>query len=127
MAEITTRRLSSKRLVNGPSPVESKWPALLGSMVDDVSRVVELELELLQARLGRSMMAMTDHAIAGLMLLYAAIIGGSFLLAALVLWLHEERMAWSQCFAIGGVATIVVGLAAYAIVKGLAPAAESKT
>jgi putative superfamily III holin-X len=124
MAEITSRRPSSAGVLNGSSRVEAEWRALLGSMLEDVSHIVELELKLLEARLGRSMMAMTDRAIAGLILLYAAMICSSCLLAALILLLHEG-IAWWQCFAIAGVVTMVGGLSVYAIMRGSPPPTEN--
>ncbi|MBF6570335.1 MAG: hypothetical protein IVW54_15810 [Candidatus Binataceae bacterium] len=123
MAEIATKQPSSAGLPNGSSRGDAEWATLLGRMLEDVSRLIELELKLLEARLGRSMIAMTDRAIAGLILLYAGVIGGSCLLAALILLLHE-RMAWWQCSAIAGIITLVGGLAVYAFIKG-SPAHES--
>jgi hypothetical protein len=126
MAEITTKRPSSAGLARS-SRVEAEWATLLGSMLEDASRVVELELKLLEAKLGRSMMAMTDRAIAGLVLLSAGMIGGSCLLAALILLLHEQ-MAWWQSFTIAGVITLVCGLTVYAFIKGSAvPVENDKT
>jgi MFS family permease len=68
---------------------------------------------------------MADRAIAGLMILCAGVIGGSCLLAALILLLHGW-MVWWQCFAIGGVVTIVCALAVNASMKGSSVPAESK-
>ncbi|MGH7914854.1 MAG: phage holin family protein, partial [Candidatus Binataceae bacterium] len=82
----------------------------------DLSRVIQLELQLIEARIAPSLMATADRAIAGLVILSAAIIGGSCLLAALILLLHEW-IRWWQCFAVGGLVAIACGIVAYLIVR----------
>jgi hypothetical protein len=90
---------------NRPSEDELQWPTLLGRMLEDLSRIFQLELQLLEARLGPSLMAVADRAIGALVILYAGVIGGSCLVAALILLLHTW-LVWWQCFAIGGLATL---------------------
>lgn len=107
---IGMRRHERSAPANGSSGVSVEWPTLLGRMLEDVSRVIQLELQLLEARLAPSLTAMADRAIAGLMLLYAGVIGGSCLLAALILLLHDW-MLWWQCFALGGIVTIACAFA----------------
>src|ERR1700676_3175318 len=118
---ITTQRheRSHERsaVVNGSPAVNTEWPTLLGRMLEDVSRVMQVELQLLEAKLAPSLMAMADRAIAGLMILYAGVIGASCLLAALILFLHRW-MEWWRCFAIAGVVTIACALAVYASING---------
>ncbi|MGH6878259.1 MAG: hypothetical protein ACREHV_12930, partial [Rhizomicrobium sp.] len=64
-------------------------------MLEDLSHVIQLELQLLEARITPSLMAMTDRALAGLVVLCAGVIGGVCLLAALILLLHEGmQMQW---------------------------------
>jgi hypothetical protein len=84
-----------------------------------------LELQLLEAKLAPSLMAMGDRAIAGLMILYASVIGASCLLAALILFLHRW-MEWWECFAIAGVVTIVCALVIHAGVNGSSGSTETK-
>jgi hypothetical protein len=88
-------------------------------MLEDLSRVIQLELQLLEARIAPSLMAMADRAIAGLVILCAGVIGGSCLLAALILLLHQW-MQWWECLAIAGIAAIGCGLVAYMSVKNTA-------
>jgi len=116
MAEITLPRRNTTS-TNGAANEHAELPGLLSRVLEDGSRVIELELQLLEAKLASSMMAMIDRAIAGLIILYASTIGGSCLLAALILLLHGW-MPWWQCFAIGGVVTIVCGLIVQALIKG---------
>jgi CDP-diglyceride synthetase len=47
------------------------------------------------------------------------VIGGSCLLAAFILWLHQW-MPWWQCFGAGGIVAIVCGVVGYTIASGLA-------
>lgn len=101
--------------ING-SETGGEWPTLLGRMLEDLSRVIQLELQLLEARIAPSLMAMADRAIAGLVILCAGVIGGSCLLAALIVLLHEW-MRWWQCLATGGIVAIACGLVAYLSVK----------
>jgi hypothetical protein len=122
---ITTQQHERSAAVNGSSAVNAEWPTLLGRMLEDVSRVIQLELQLLEAKLAPSLMAMADRAIAGLVLLYAGVIGASCLLAALILLLHRW-MEWWECFAIAGVVTIVCALAIYASINGSSGSTESK-
>jgi Putative Actinobacterial Holin-X, holin superfamily III len=122
---ITTQRQERSAAVNGSPAVNAEWPTLLGRMLEDVSRVIQLELQLLEAKLAPSLMAMADRAIAGLMILYAGVIGASCLLAALILFLHRW-MEWWQCFAIAGVVTIACALAVYASINGSSGSTETK-
>jgi hypothetical protein len=90
-------------------------------MLEDLAHVIQLELQLLEARIAPSLMAMADRALAGLVILCAGVIGGSCLLAALILLLHEGmRMQWWGCLAIGGIVAIACGLVAYMSVKNTA-------
>jgi hypothetical protein len=115
---ITTRQHQPSAPVNG-SETGAEWPTLLGRMLEDLSRVIQLELQLLEARIAPSLMAMADRAIAGLVILCAGVIGGSCLLAALILLLHQW-MQWWECLAIAGIAAIGCGLVAYMSVKNTA-------
>jgi len=116
MVEITPHQ-SNSTITNSPSRNKVESPGLLSRVLEDGSRVIQLELQLLEARLASSMIAMTDRAIAALIILYAGMIGGSCILAALILLLHGW-MPWWQCFAIGGVFMIVCGLIVHAIIMG---------
>jgi hypothetical protein len=110
-------RKPDSRVANGVAESHAELPGLLSRLLEDGSRVIELELQLLEEKLASSMMAMIDRGIAGLITLYASMIGGSCLLAALILLLHGW-MPWWQCFAIGGVVTIVSGFIVNALIGG---------
>lgn len=114
-SEITTRQYQRDPAAN-EEEVAPHWPTLLGRMLEDVSRVIELELKLLEARIAPALITMAERAIAGLVILSAGIIAGACLLTALIMLLHEW-MPWWQCFGIGGLVAIVCGLIAYASVR----------
>jgi len=95
-------------------------------MLEDLSRIIRLELQLLEARIAPSLTGMADRAIAALVILFAGVIGGSCLLAALILLLHEW-MKWWQSFAIGGVVALACGFAAHSIIKRPSAVTEPKT
>lgn len=121
---VATRLHQRSAPTNGAETV-AQWPTLLGRMLEDLSRVMRLELQLLGARIAPSLVAMVDRALAGLVLLFAGVISGSCLLAALILLLHE-RMQWWQCFTIGGVVAIACGIAIYASVTSSLEPSELK-
>ncbi len=112
---IATRQHQPSAPANG-SETGAELPTLLGRMLEDLSRVIQLELQLLEARIAPSLMAMADRAIAGLVILCAGVIGGSCLLAALIPLLHQW-MQWWECLAIAGIVAIGCGLGAYLSVK----------
>lgn len=91
---------------DGSPSDEVKWPVLLGRTLEDLAHIFQLELRLMGAKVPPLMMAVADRAIGALVILYLGIIGGSCLLAALILLLHLW-LAWWECFAVGGVVTLV--------------------
>jgi hypothetical protein len=118
------RQHSAETLENSGTTAE--WSTLLGRMLEDLSRIIRLELQLLEARIAPSLTGMADRAIAALVILFASVIGGSCLLAAFILLLHEW-MKWWQSFAIGGVVALACGFAAYSIIKRPSAVTEPKT
>lgn len=118
--ETATPRQPHNAAAHDPETAE-QWPTLFGRMFEDFSRVVQLELQLLEARVARSLTALADRVIAALMILYAGVVAGCCLLTALILLLHEW-MRWWQCFAIGGLIAFACGVAVYlGVTTSLAP------
>jgi hypothetical protein len=78
------------------------WPTLLGRVLEDLSRVIQLEVRLLEAKIAPAVSATADRLLAGLVVLCAGAMAGACFLAAFVLLLHKWMPLW-QCFAIGGV------------------------
>jgi hypothetical protein len=108
-----------------PLKTETEWSTLLSRMLEDLSRIIRLELQLLEARIVPSLTGLADRAIAALVILFAGLIGGSCFLAALILLLHEW-MKWWKALAIGGVVAIACGFIAYSVIKRPA-VTETKT
>ena len=92
---ITTQRHERSAVVNGSPAVNTEWPTLLGRMLEDVSRVIQLELQLLEAKLTPSMMAMADRAIAGLIMLFAGVIGDTLGIETVMYILAAAILAFS--------------------------------
>ena len=102
-----------------------QWATLLSRMLEDLSRIIRLELELLEARVAPSVVALGDRLIAGLVLVCASAAAGCCLLAALILLLHQW-MPWWQAFGVGGLVTITCGLVVYFGVKSSAVPAKKE-
>src|SRR5580692_415072 len=108
------------------SGTATEWSTWLGRMLEDLSRIIRLELQLLEARIAPSLTGMADRAIAALVILFAGVIGGSCLLAAFILLL-DEWLKWWQSFAIGGVVALACGFLAYSVIKRPSAVTETKT
>lgn len=120
-----TNRHELRTPANGSSPGEVEWPRLLGRMLEDLAHIFQLELRLVEAKVPPLMMAVADRAVAALLILYFGVIGGSCLLAALILLLHRW-LVWWQCFAVGGVVTLVCALVAHISMSSSSAPTESK-
>jgi hypothetical protein len=121
MGSGTTTPNNQHSLPGNLPETSTEWPALLGRMLEDLSRVIRLELQLLEARIAPSLTTIVDRAIASLVILGASAIGALFLLAALVLFLHERAlMQWWECLGIGGVVAFCCGLVAYVSLRARA-------
>ncbi|HLK88082.1 MAG TPA: phage holin family protein [Candidatus Binataceae bacterium] len=89
---------------------------MLTRMLEDLVRVLQLELRLLEAEVARALSATVDRTIAALILLYLSSLAGSFLLVALAFLLHTW-LPWWLCFALSGVAALLCGAIAYATIS----------
>lgn len=90
-------------------------PSLLTRMLEDLVRVLQLELRLVEAEVARALAATVDRTIAALILLYVGALTGSFLAVALAFLLHTW-LPWWLCFALSGVAALICGAIAYAAI-----------
>ncbi len=118
-----TRQYQRSTAANG-SATAAEWTTLLGRMLEDLSRVIQLELQLVEARIAPALVAMADRAIAGLVMVCAGVIAGACLLAALILLLHIW-LQWWECFAIAGVVALICALVARTGMKS--PTAQAET
>jgi hypothetical protein len=104
----TNKDNSNLQLVSGEQP---NWPELLSRTVEDVSRIVRTEIELLEVTLKRVITAQAEK-IAGVVILLVALSYGSlFLLGGLVLLLHLWLAWWLAMLITGGV-IVGAGIAA---------------
>jgi hypothetical protein len=101
----------------------SDWSSLLGRVVEDLSRIFQLELRLLESRMALSLSAMADRAFAAMIVVFAGAIGGCCLLTALIMLLHQW-LPWWQSLAISGGVPIAAGVIAYAVLNCSVPPAE---
>jgi hypothetical protein len=87
----------------------ANWPELLSKTIEDLSRIVRTEMELVVAKLGLLLEAQTDK-IAGMVFLVVALSYGSlFLLGGIVLLIHLW-LAWWLSFLITGAAIVLAGV-----------------
>jgi len=93
---------------------EPGWPKLMARMMEDITRS---ELQRFEANLGASLRAAVDRVIASLFLIVSAVIGGSCLLAALILLL-SQWLPWWLSFAVAGLAIIALGEIIYTRHRG---------
>lgn len=77
------------------------WTALVGRMLDDVVRIVEAETKLLEVNLSAALTAAFDRAVGQLLGALVMLLGGTCLLAALIMLLHTWLALW-QALAISG-------------------------
>jgi hypothetical protein len=116
---VQTRNYQRSASGNG----SEQWATLLSRVLEDLSRIIRLELELLEARVTPSVAAMGERLIASLILVCAGAVAGCCILAALILLLHQW-IPWWQAFGVGGLVTMVCGLIVYANLSR--PAASAK-
>jgi hypothetical protein len=97
---------------------------LLGRMLDDASRVFQLELRLLEVRMSSAMTVAADRAMGALAMIFAGAIGSICLLAAFIIWLHKSFESW-QSLALGGAAALLVAIALCVAMKLMIPHNQS--
>src|SRR6516225_6535226 len=96
--------------------------ALPGRILENLAHIFQLELRLLESRITLSLTEMVNHALAGLVVLFASAVGGCCLLTALIMVLHQWLLWW-QNLAIGGGMAIATGAIAHASLSRSAPQA----
>jgi len=85
------------------------WPNLIGQAVDDLSRILHSEADILQTRLGDSIRSGLNHSaeVVALLALFLWSIG--FLLLGVILFLHQWLPLWFA-FGVVGLCTISVAI-----------------
>jgi hypothetical protein len=112
-------------VTNGLSGAAPEWPTLLGRTLEDVGRVIQLDIQLLEAKFSHALNATVDRAIAHVLVLYISVLGGSCLLASLIFLIHEW-LPWWICFVTVGTVVVTFSLVMHLRMKGSLNLAESK-
>ena len=89
-------------------PESNEWPALIGRIIGDFTRIVHTEIRLFQASLNPIFSTAVDRLIGNALALVGFVIGGLCLLIALVLFLHKW-MGWDAAFAVTGAVSLIAG------------------
>ena len=92
------------------------WSTLLGQAIDDVSRILRSEAEIVQTRIGAALKTSIAASLAILPPLILVIWGAACLLLASVLLLHEWVPLW-QAFGIAGLCLMTIGAASALIIR----------
>jgi VIT1/CCC1 family predicted Fe2+/Mn2+ transporter len=82
--------------------------ALAGRLLDDLVRIIEAEVKLLEVNFGSALTASLDRAVGRLLAVLLGLLGGACLLAALIMLLHEWLRLWLS-LAISGAVAIAAG------------------
>jgi hypothetical protein len=94
-----------------PAPgTEGDWSTLVGKAIDDVSRIIQSEIGLLETTLRAVVEEQTDYALANLATVAVMICAAICMLGALILLLHQW-LQWWLAFAIAGLVASAVGIA----------------
>jgi putative superfamily III holin-X len=101
---------------NGAQGTHPDWATLVAQAVDDVSRILHSEAELLQINLTSKLRSQIDYAAATFAMVAAFICAAICVLAAVILLLHQSFVRWQgfpwwQALTIGAFLMLVVGIA----------------
>ncbi len=89
---------------------EGDWSTLVGRAIEDVSRIIQSEIGLLETTLRSVVEEQTDYALANLAAVAVMICAAICMLGGLILFLHQW-LQWWLAFAIAGLAASAVGIA----------------
>jgi hypothetical protein len=97
---INEKKLLRHELISAEHP---NWPEILSNTVGDVSRIVRIEIELLELKLKHILEAQTEKVVGVLILLVTLIYGSLFLFGGAILLLHLWLAWWLSLVVTGGV------------------------
>jgi uncharacterized membrane protein YqjE len=89
-------------------PESNEWPALVGRIIGDVTRIIHTEIRLFQAGLNPILSTAVDRLLGNVLALVAFIAGGLCLLIALVVFL-QKWIGWDAALLVTGVISLVAG------------------
>jgi hypothetical protein len=111
-----------ERMPKKPAPAddaaagtEGDWSTLVGRAIEDVSRIIQSEIGLLETTLRAVVEEQTDYALANLAAVAVMICAALCMLVALILFLHQWLQLW-LAFAIAGIVASTAGIAIHAAV-----------
>jgi hypothetical protein len=107
------------REINGAPAKYPDWPTLVGRAVDDVSRILQSELHMFQAKVGAELQARIANTVASLTIAAMVISGTICLLCASILLLHQW-LPWWEAFGIAGLAMLLVATARNVAMRNVA-------
>jgi uncharacterized membrane protein YcjF (UPF0283 family) len=99
---------------DAPPGTGGDWSTLAGRVIDDVSRIIQSEIGLLETTLRAALEEQTDYALANLATVAVMICAAVCMLGALILFLHQ-RLQWWLAFAIAGLVASAVGIGIHAV------------
>jgi hypothetical protein len=94
---------------------EGDWSTLVGRAIDDVSRIIQSEIGLLETTLRAALEEQTDYALANVAAVAVMICAAICMLGAWILFLHQW-LQWWLAFAIAGLVASAVGIAIHTTV-----------
>jgi hypothetical protein len=109
-----------------PRGAEGDWSTLAGRVIDDVSRIIQSEIGLLETTLRGTLEEQTDYALANLATVAVMICAAICMLGALILFLHQW-LQWCLAFAIAGLVASAVGTAIHATAGRRVAVRETRT
>jgi predicted phage tail protein len=95
-----------RKETNGSPP---DWGTLAARAVDDVSRVIQGELRLLEIRIRGTIEGQVENIFLTLAAVAVVIVGALFLAGALVGFLHQWMPYW-QALGVVGISLIIIGI-----------------
>jgi len=105
--------LSDNDVVASP---DRDWSTLAAKAIDDLTRIVQSEIRLLETTLKMVLQSEIDHALAILVAAAVLMSGAACLIGASILLLHQW-LPWWQSFGISGVVLLIVSAMIRAIAK----------
>ena len=110
--------MTEKQLHNayGAHETLQDWPTLVGRAVDDVTRILQSEVHMLETSMSAALETRLASTIATLTVIAVMISGGVSILCAAILLLHEWLPLW-QAFGSAGAGVLLIGIAVYSIMK----------
>jgi len=116
--KMRTDAMQEKRVVvNGAQDRHPDWATLITEAVDEVTRILRSEAELIRISLGDALKAEVKYALATLAMAGALICAGICTLAALIFFLHQphpdlrwQGLEWWQSFGVGAILMVVAAL-----------------